>query len=76
MVLLYLCKTGLVTLDSIGLTSVTLALVWNQQTASCSLPIVILEGNGPTLFVQNWLSYIGLNWSDICHIGFGVEGHS
>ena len=36
-------------------------------------PIVILEGNGPTLFGGNWLSYIRLNWSDICHIGFGVE---
>ena len=50
---------------------VTVEVQFNQQTAS--LPIVILEGNGPTLFGRNWLSYIRLNWSDICHIGFGVE---
>ena len=43
----------------------------NQQTAS--LPVVILEGNGPTLFGRNWLNHIRLKWSEICHIGFGVE---
>ena len=35
--------------------------------------LINLEGNGPTLFGQNWHSYIRLNWSDICHIGFDVE---
>ena len=38
---------------------VTVEVQFNQQTAS--LPIVILEGNGPTLFGRNWLSYIRLN---------------
>ena len=49
----------------------TVEVKFNQQTAS--LPVVILEGNGPTLFGQNWLNHIRLNWSEICHIGFGVE---
>ena len=49
----------------------TVKVNFNQQTAS--LPVVILEGNGPTLFGRNWLKYIRLNWSQICHIGLDVE---
>ena len=44
---------------------VTVEVKFNQQTAS--LPMVILEGNGPTLFGRNWLSHIRLNWSDMSH---------
>ena len=40
----------------------------NQQTVS--LPMVVLEGNSPSLFGQNWIRLI---WSEIYHIGLGVE---
>ena len=49
----------------------TIDVQFNQQTAS--LPVVVLAGNGPTLFGQNWLKHIRLNWSEICHVGLGVE---
>ena len=49
----------------------TIDVQFNQQTAS--LPVVVLAGNGPTLFGRNWLKHIRLNWSEICHIGLGVE---
>ena len=42
----------------------TIEVIFNQQTAS--LPVVILEGNGPTLFGWDWLKHI-------IHIGLGVE---
>ena len=49
----------------------TIDVQFNQQTAS--LPVVVLAGNGHTLFGQNWFKHIRLNWSEICHIGLGVE---
>ena len=49
----------------------TVEVSFNQQTAS--LPVVILEGNGPTLFGRDWLNHIRLDWSEIFHIGLGVE---
>ena len=49
----------------------TVEVSFNQQTAS--LPVVILEGNGPTLFGRDWLNHIRLDWSEIFHIGLGVK---
>ena len=46
------------------------------MSASCRVRcfhLPILAGNDPTLFGQNWLKHIRLNWSEICHIGLGVE---
>ena len=42
-------------------------------TVKVSLPVVILEGNGPSLFGRDWLSHIRLNWSEIFHIGLVIE---
>ncbi len=34
-------------------------------TQSAPLVLVIVNGNGPSLFGQNWLKYIQLNWEQI-----------
>ena len=38
-----------------------------EQTAT--LPLVITEGNGPTLLGRNWLEALRLDWRTIFHIG-------
>ena len=38
-----------------------------EQTAT--LPLVITEGNGPTLLGRNWLEALRLDWRTIFHLG-------
>ena len=44
----------------------TVNVVYQQQ--SVSLPLLIVEGAGPTLLGRNWLSKIKLDWPSICHV--------
>ena len=36
---------------------------YNRQTLQ--LPLIVVEGKGPTLFGQDWLSQIRLDWKKI-----------
>ena len=40
----------------------------SHETQTATLPLVVVEGNGPTLMGRNWLSKIKLNWSKIHYI--------
>ncbi|XP_058872250.1 uncharacterized protein K02A2.6-like [Acipenser ruthenus] len=40
---------------------------YNQQ--SCTLPILIVFGNGPSLLGRNWLKKLKLDWSNLYHMG-------
>ena len=40
-------------------------LVPYKQQAPKELPLIIIEGNGPSLIGRNWLHHIHLNWSQI-----------
>jgi len=51
--------------ELIGIVGITYVQV--AQTAT--LPLVIVEGEGPTLLGQNWLIQIRLNWSKITSPG-------
>ena len=46
-------------------------VTYNTQQAQ--LPIVVVEGNGPSLFGRNWLKAIQLNWKYIKHISTELE---
>ena len=39
-----------------------------HQQQSVSLPLLIVEGAGPTLLGRNWLSKIKLDWPSICYV--------
>ena len=39
-------------------------MVYEQQKV-VTLPLIIVEGNGPTLFGRNWFNVIKLNWPSI-----------
>ena len=51
-----------------------LVVVGSQDVQVCyenqkvTLPLVIVRGNGPTLFGTNWLRVIKLNWSKIYYL--------
>ena len=32
------------------------------------LPLIVVEGSGPSLLGRNWLKHIVLDWQDICHL--------
>jgi len=40
----------------------------DYQGQTAELPLVIVEGAGPTLLGRDWLSYIRLNWREIHHV--------
>ena len=46
--------------------SIDVAVEYQEQTAR--LPLVIVEGNGPTLLGRNWLKHIRLDWQGIHHL--------
>ena len=37
------------------------------QNQSHTLVLVVVSGDGPTLFGRNWLEAINLNWNQIAH---------
>lgn len=43
--------------------SIEVAVEYQEQSAE--LPLVIVEGNGPTLLGRNWLKHIRLDWRGI-----------
>ena len=43
----------------------------NQQH---NLPLLVVDGDGPSLFGRNWLSSITLNWKSIRHLSTGPDG--
>lgn len=43
----------------------------NQQH---NLPLLVVDGDGPSLFGRNWLSSITLNWKSIRHLSTGLDG--
>ena len=43
--------------------SLDVQVVYEQQKVT--LPLIIVEGNGPTLFGRNWFNVIKLNWPNI-----------
>ena len=49
------------------------AVVEYDNQPKQELSLVVVDGNGPTLFGRNWLSKIRLNWHDIKKIYSGVE---
>ena len=42
-------------------------LEYNGQTTS-ELPLIIVEGSGPSLFGRDWLAHIRLDWKQIYHV--------
>ena len=38
------------------------------QDQSADVPLLVVEGSGPSLFGRDWLSGIRLNWTKICNI--------
>ena len=42
-------------------------IVYNGQTTS-KIPLVIVEGSGPSLLGRDWLSLIKLDWKQICQV--------
>ena len=38
------------------------------ENQNLTLPLVIVRGNGPTLFGRSWWRVIKLNWSKIYHL--------
>ena len=38
------------------------------QDQSADVPLLVVEGSGPSLFGRDWLSRIRLNWTKICNI--------
>ena len=41
-------------------------VVYESQVAQ--LPLIVVEGNGPSLLGRDWLKCITLNWHEICHV--------
>ena len=48
-------------IDVLG--SITLKVSYNGQF--WDLPLLVVEGDGPSLFGRNWLEHIKLNWKEI-----------
>ena len=46
----------------------TLEVQVEHNFQSATLPVIVVEGDGPNLFGQNWLEIIRLNWPHICNI--------
>ena len=46
----------------------TLEVQVEHSSQSATLPLIVVEEEGPNLFGQNWLEKIRLNWSHICNI--------
>ena len=42
-------------------------LSWYQDQ-SADVPLLVVEGSGPSLFGRDWLSRISLDWTKICNI--------
>ena len=38
-----------------------------------SLPRLVVDGDGPSLFGRNWLSSITVNWKSIKHLSTGLD---
>ena len=38
------------------------------QDQSANVPLLVVEGSGPSIFGRNWLSQIRLDWTKICNI--------
>ena len=38
-----------------------------------SLPLLVVDGDGPSLFGRNWLSSVTLNWNSIKHLSTGLD---
>ena len=38
------------------------------QDQSADVPLLVVEGSGPSIFGRNWLSQIRLDWTKICNI--------
>ena len=38
-----------------------------------SLPLLVVDGDGPSLFGRNWLSSITLDWKSIKHLSTGLD---
>ena len=51
--------------------SISLSVVHNQQ--KLTLPIVVVEGSGPTLLGRDWLKELRLDWAEIFNIQLGPE---
>ena len=47
--------------------SIDVTVVYNNQTVD--LPLLVIEGEGPSLFGRNWLKFIRLDWKSINYTG-------
>ena len=45
--------------------SITVDVAYENQNEQ--LPIIVIEGEGPTLLRKNWLTKIRLNWNKLVH---------
>ena len=45
--------------------SITVDVAYENQNKQ--LPIIVIEGEGPTLLGKNWLTKIRLNWNKLVH---------
>jgi len=50
----------------------TTRVKYKEQQAD--LPLLVVDGNGPSLFGRNWLSSITLDWREIKRLSTGVDG--
>ena len=46
----------------------TIEVQVEHNSQSATLPVIVVEGDGPNLFEPNWYKKIRLNWSQICNI--------
>lgn len=45
---------------------ITVTMCYEEQSAD--LPLVVVAGEGTSLFGRNWLEHIKLNWTDISQV--------